>query len=117
MVYTVASVFCWPALPRLEQVYPAAYTHDLSVGSALAFLSAVGSGQQSDIASLFFATFTYSLVTLMRTGREGSGRTPLVSARLVIESRGRSDPAAALQEYRQVPVTLTQMSWNGCTDG
>ena len=119
MVYTVASVLCGLALPRLERVYLAAYTHDMSVGSALAFFSAVSSGmmaltgivfaiafvmvQFSALAysprlvimfasspalfhtlGIFFATFTYSLVALMWTDRDGSGSVPLFSTMLVI---------------------------------
>jgi uncharacterized membrane protein len=119
MAYTVASVLGGWALPRVEHAYLAAYTHEMAVGSALAFFSAVSSGmmaltgivfaiafvmvQFSALAysprlvimfasnptlyhtlGIFFATFTYSLVALMWTDRDGSGTVPLVSTMLVI---------------------------------
>lgn len=118
MIYTVGSVLGGLVLPRLEHTYLAAYTHDMAVGSALAFFSAVSSGmmaltgivfaiafvmvQFSALAysprlvimfasnptlfhslGIFFATFTYALVALIWTDRNGSGAVPLFSTLLV----------------------------------
>ncbi len=118
MMYTVASLFAGVILPRLEHAYLAAYTHGMSVASALAFFSAVSSGmmaltgivfaiafvvvQFSALAysprlvimfasnpalyhtlGVFFATFTYSLVALIWTDRDGTGTVPLFSYLLV----------------------------------
>src|SRR5271166_6807336 len=119
MAYTLAGVLAGLILPRLEQVYFAAYMHGMSVAAAMAFFSAVSSGmmaltgivfaiafvmvQFSALAysprlvimfasspalfhtlGIFFATFTYSLVALMWTDRDGSGSVPLFSTMLVI---------------------------------
>jgi len=119
MTYCVASVIAGAALPRLEQAYLPGYAHHMSVGSALAFFSAVSGGmmaltgivfaiafvvvQFSALAysprivvmfanspalfhalGAFFATFTYSLASLMWTDRDGSGTVPLFSSMLVI---------------------------------
>ena len=44
-------------LPRLEHIYLAAYTHDTSVSSALAFFSSVGSGMMSLTGIVFAIAF------------------------------------------------------------
>jgi uncharacterized membrane protein len=44
MLYVVVTVVCAFLLPRLEQEYLAAFSHSLSVSSALAVVSAVASG-------------------------------------------------------------------------
>src|SRR5690348_4704692 len=54
MVYTAVSVACGLVLPRLENAYLAAYTHDVSVSSALAFFSSVSSGMMA-LTSIVFA--------------------------------------------------------------
>src|SRR5215472_5750990 len=54
LIYTVGSVLGGLVLPRLEHVYLAAYTHDMAVGSALAFLSAVASGMMA-LSGIVFA--------------------------------------------------------------
>lgn len=118
LFYTVGSVLAGTILPRLENAYLSSYTHDVSVSSALAFFSAVGSGmmaltgivfaiafvvvQFSSVAysprlvivfgsdptlfhtlGVFFATFSYSLATIVWTDRSGSGKVPLFSSMLV----------------------------------
>jgi uncharacterized membrane protein len=57
LVYTVGSVTAGLILPRLEHIYLAAYTHDTSVSSALAFFSAVGSGMMSLTGIVFAIAF------------------------------------------------------------
>jgi uncharacterized membrane protein len=57
MVYTVLSVVAALTLPRLEQHYLAAYTHEMSVGSAVAFFSAVGSGTMALTGIVFAIAF------------------------------------------------------------
>ena len=57
MVYTVASVTAGLILPRLEHAYLGAYTHEMSVGSALAFFSAVASGMMAFTAIVFAVAF------------------------------------------------------------
>ena len=57
MAYTVASVLTGMILPRLEQAYFAAYTHGMSVGSALAFFSAVSSGMMALTGIVFAIAF------------------------------------------------------------
>jgi uncharacterized membrane protein len=47
MLYTAMSVAAGWTLPRLEHMYLTAYTHEMSVGSALAFFSAVSSGMMA----------------------------------------------------------------------
>jgi uncharacterized membrane protein len=57
LVYTAASVTAGLTLPRLEHIYLAAYTHDTSVSSALAFFSAVGSGMMALTGIVFAIAF------------------------------------------------------------
>jgi uncharacterized membrane protein len=57
MVYTAASVTGGLILPRLERAYLAAYTHDMSVGSALAYFSAVSSGMMALTGIVFAIAF------------------------------------------------------------
>ena len=56
-VYIVASVVAAFVLPRLEQAYLAGYAHDVAVGSALAFFSAVGSGMIALTGVVFAIAF------------------------------------------------------------
>jgi uncharacterized membrane protein len=44
MIYIVAGIACGLTLPRLEHHYFPTFTHDMSVATAQAFLSASGSG-------------------------------------------------------------------------
>src|SRR5215469_15644420 len=68
LIYTVGSVLGGLVLPRLEHVYLAAYTHDMAVGSALSFFSAVSSGMMALTGIVFaiafvvvqFSAFAYS---------------------------------------------------------
>jgi len=57
MVYTVVSIICGLTLPRLEQAYFPAYVHDVSVGAALAFFSAVSSGMMALTGIVFAIAF------------------------------------------------------------
>ena len=57
LVYTVRNVTAGLILPRLEHIYLAAYTHDTSVSSALAFFSAVKSGMMALTGILFAIAF------------------------------------------------------------
>ena len=57
LAYTVGSVTAGLILPRLEHIYLAAYTHDTSVSSALAFFSAVGSGMMARTGIVFAIAF------------------------------------------------------------
>jgi uncharacterized membrane protein len=57
MVYTAVSIICGMTLPRLEQAYFAAFVHDLSVGAALAFFSAVSSGMMALTGIVFAIAF------------------------------------------------------------
>jgi uncharacterized membrane protein len=57
MVYTVASVTGGGILPRLEQYYFPSLTHDMSVGSALAFFSAIASGTMALTGIVFAIAF------------------------------------------------------------
>ena len=57
MVYAAASVIAGAVLPRLEQAYLACYSHDMSVGSALAFFSAVSSGMMALTGMVFAIAF------------------------------------------------------------
>jgi uncharacterized membrane protein len=56
-VYTIGSLIAALVLPRLEHAYLAAYTHDMSVGAALAFFSAVGSGMMALTGIVFAIAF------------------------------------------------------------
>ncbi|MBV8612865.1 MAG: DUF2254 domain-containing protein, partial [Acetobacteraceae bacterium] len=56
-VYIVASVVAAFVLPRLEQAYLAGYAHDVAVGSALAFFSAVASGMIALTGVVFAIAF------------------------------------------------------------
>ena len=56
-VYIVVSVVAAFVLPRLEQAYLAGYAHDVAVGSALAFFSAVGSGMIALTGVVFAIAF------------------------------------------------------------
>jgi uncharacterized membrane protein len=56
-LYAVASLICGFALPRIEHVYLATYTFDLSVTSAQAFLSAVASGMMVLTGIVFSIAF------------------------------------------------------------
>ncbi len=57
MVYTVASLLAGLTLPRLENAYLAAYTHNMSVRSAMAFFSAVSSGMMALTGIVFAIAF------------------------------------------------------------
>ena len=57
MVYTVVTVTAGLVLPRLEHVYLASFTHDVSVGSALAFFSSVSSGMMALTGIVFAIAF------------------------------------------------------------
>jgi uncharacterized membrane protein len=57
MIYVVGSVVCGLVLPRIEQAYFAAYTHDVSVASAQAYLSAVASGMMALTGIVFSIAF------------------------------------------------------------
>src|SRR6516225_5871677 len=56
-LYTVASVTAGLILPRLEHAYFAGYTENISVGSALAFFSAVASGTMALTGIVFAIAF------------------------------------------------------------
>jgi uncharacterized membrane protein len=57
MLYVCASVATGLILPRIEQLYFASYTLDLSVASAQAYLSAAGSGMMALTAIVFAMAF------------------------------------------------------------
>jgi uncharacterized membrane protein len=57
LTYTIGSVAAGLVLPRLERVYLAAYTHDMSVASALALFSAVSSGMMALTGIVFAIAF------------------------------------------------------------
>jgi len=57
MAYTLLSVAASLVLPRLEHVYLAGFTHDVSVGSALAFFSSVSSGMMALTGIVFAIAF------------------------------------------------------------
>lgn len=57
MVYTVTSVVAGIVLPRLERAYFAEYTHEMSVGSALAFFSSIASGTMALTGIVFAIAF------------------------------------------------------------
>jgi len=57
MIYVVASAVCGLALPRIEQAYFAAYTLNLSVASAQAYLSAAASGMMALTGVVFAMAF------------------------------------------------------------
>ena len=57
MAYILASVACGLILPRLENTYLAAYTHDIGVSSALAFFSSVTSGMMALTGIVFAIAF------------------------------------------------------------
>jgi uncharacterized membrane protein len=57
MIYVGASVLCGLTLPRIEQVYLASYTFNLSVASAQACLSAVASGMMALTGVIFAMAF------------------------------------------------------------
>jgi uncharacterized membrane protein len=57
MAYTLLSVAAGLALPRLEHVYFASFTHSVSVGSALAFFSSVSSGMMALTGIVFAIAF------------------------------------------------------------
>jgi uncharacterized membrane protein len=57
MLYAGASLVAGFSLPRLEQAYLASYTLDMSVTSAQAYLSAVGSGMMALTAIVFSIAF------------------------------------------------------------
>ncbi len=57
LAYTIGSVIAGLVLPRLEHVYLAAYIHEMSVGSALAFFSAVSFGMMALTGIVFAIAF------------------------------------------------------------
>ena len=57
MVYTAASIIAGAVLPRIEQTYFAGYVHQMSVGSAIAFFSSVGSGMMALTGIVFAIAF------------------------------------------------------------
>ena len=57
MIYLVVSAVCGLTLPRLEQIYLASYTFDISVASAQAYLSAVASGMMALTGIIFAMAF------------------------------------------------------------
>jgi uncharacterized membrane protein len=57
MIYTAASVAVGLVLPRLEQVLLPGYSHQMAIGSALAFFSAVASGMMALTGIVFAIAF------------------------------------------------------------
>ena len=57
MIYLAVSAVCGLTLPRLEQIYLTAYTFDISVASAQAYLSAVASGMMALTGIVFAMAF------------------------------------------------------------
>ncbi len=57
MLYVGVTVACGAVFPRLEQEYLAAYSHGMSVGSALAVLSAIASGMMALTGIVFALAF------------------------------------------------------------
>lgn len=57
MIYVLVSVACGLTFPRLEQIYLPGYTHDVAVGSALAFFSSVSSGMMALTGIVFAIAF------------------------------------------------------------
>jgi uncharacterized membrane protein len=57
LMYTVGSAAAALVLPRLEHIYLAAYIHGMSVASAIAFFSAVGSGMLALTGIVFAIAF------------------------------------------------------------
>ncbi len=57
MIYVAASVACGIALPRIEQIYLASYTLNLSVASAQAYLSTAASGMMAITGIVFAMAF------------------------------------------------------------
>jgi uncharacterized membrane protein len=47
MIYTVISIIAGFVLPRIEQAYFPRYSHAMSISSALAFFSSIGSGMMA----------------------------------------------------------------------
>ncbi len=57
MVYTTGSIATGLILPRLENTYLGTYTHQMSVGAAFAFFSAVSSGMMALTGIVFAIAF------------------------------------------------------------
>jgi uncharacterized membrane protein len=57
MLYTVMSIIAGFVLPRIEQGYFPRYTHTMSVSSALAFFSSIGSGMMALTGIVFAIAF------------------------------------------------------------
>ena len=57
MAYTVASLVCGLVLPRVEHVYLAEYTHEMSAAAGMAFFSAVSSGMMALTGIVFAIAF------------------------------------------------------------
>lgn len=57
MLYVLVSVVAGLTLPRLEHAYLPGYTHDVAVGSALAFFSSVSSGMMALTGIVFAIAF------------------------------------------------------------
>jgi len=57
MLYVAVTLVCSFVLPRLEQEYLAAYSHTMSVASALATLSAIASGMLALTGIVFTIAF------------------------------------------------------------
>jgi len=77
MAYTIISVAAGLILPRLERAHLAAYTHDISVGSALAFFSSVASG----MIALTGIVFAIAFVVVQFSALAYSPRLVIVFAR------------------------------------
>lgn len=57
MIYTAGSVICGFVLPRIEHAYLSSYVHEMSVGTAIAFFSAVSSGMMALTGIVFAIAF------------------------------------------------------------
>jgi hypothetical protein len=77
MVYAGAALTGGFLVPRLEHAYFASYLHDIAVGSALAYLSAVASGMMTFAAIVFtiaYITVQFSAIELERPVSAGNAR-------------------------------------------
>jgi len=57
LIYVGASAACGMVLPRIEQAHFASYTHNVSVASAQAYLSAAASGMMAITGIVFAMAF------------------------------------------------------------
>ena len=93
MVYTVVSVTAGLVLPRLEHVYLASFTHDVSVGSALAFFSSVSSGMMALTGIVFAIAFVVVQFSALA-----------YSPRLVVISPARPSTTRSASSLRLLPI-------------